>query len=109
MALDQTLQTYLTSISPDEAIAWKHRLDQYRRDCGCRVGLIVMLSVTVPWIVYSFLSMQGQSWQRSIGTGLLVLFVSGLVGKVLGVGLARIRFTLAVRSLRKRVCGRTVA
>jgi hypothetical protein len=109
MVVDQRLQTSLGSLPEDEVTAWNQRLERHRRDCGCRAGSLIMLSVTGAWISYSFLSpAAGRSWQRSIGMGLLVLLVSGFVGKLVGLTLARVRFNLTVRSLRKRTCAETV-
>jgi hypothetical protein len=109
MVVDQGLQASLGSLPVDEVTAWNQGLERHRRDCGCRVGSIIMLSGTGLWIFYSFLSpAAGRSWQRSIGMGLFVLLVSGLVGKLIGLAVARVRFNLMVRSLRKRTCAETV-
>jgi hypothetical protein len=106
---DQRLQTSLASLPEDEVIAWRQRLERHRRDCGCRVGSLIMLSVTGAWISYSFLSHPaGRYWHRSIWMGLSVLFVSGLVGKIVGLAIARVRFNLTVRDLRKRTCAEAV-
>jgi hypothetical protein len=64
-----------------------------------------MLSVTTIWIVYTSLApVVGRSWQRTVVTGLAVLFVSGLIGKLMGLILARVRYHLTVRSLWRRAC-----
>ena len=104
MIVDQTLQAYLGSLPVNEVTAWKYRLEHHRRDCGCRVGAIVMLTVTATWIVHSFMSpVLGRSWQLTTLIGLVVLSVSGLIGKLMGLILARVRFYLTVRGLRRRV------
>jgi hypothetical protein len=102
---DRRLQIYLESLPAPEAAAVTQRVDDLRRDCGCLVGSIVMLSVTTIWIAYTLLiSAVDRSWQHIVVTGLVVLIVSALTGKLLGLGLARVRLYLAVRSLRLR-CG----
>src|SRR5437762_2546209 len=52
---NQGMQAYLRSLPAHEAIAVKQRLDQLRRDCGCRVGGIMMLTITTTWIVFRLL------------------------------------------------------
>lgn len=105
MIVDRTLQGYLGSLPVDEVTAWKQRLEHHRRDCGCRVGAIVMLAITATWIVHSFLAPElGRSWQRTTVIGLVVLTVSGLIGKLIGLILARVRFHLTIRGLRRRIC-----
>jgi hypothetical protein len=104
MIVDQTVQAYLRSLPVDEVTAWKQRLEHHRSDCGCRVDAIVMLTVTAIWTVYSFLAPElGRSWQRTTIIGLAVLSVSGLIGKLTGLLLARVRFHLTIRGLRRRV------
>ena len=74
------------------------RLDELRIDCGCRIGSVVMLSCTTAWVVYCLLA--GRTWQGAIVRGLAVLLASGVVGKLMGLALARLRFHLTVRNLR---------
>ncbi len=102
MTDDSRLQGYLRSLPIAEATHWMQRLERHRTDCGCRVGLVVMLAVTAIWMIYPVVATGGRFWQRSTITGVVVLFGSGLVGKVLGLALARLRFLLTVRSLRHR-------
>jgi len=108
MRKNQELQTYLLSLPASEAAVVKRRLDRLRQDYGCEVGSIVMLSVTLAWIVHTLLvPAAGRSWQRTIVIGLVVLIGSALIGKLMGLGLARVRFHLEVRSLHQRFCGNT--
>ena len=103
MTNEPTLRSYLMALPADEAVAVRQRLDRLRRDCGCGVGSIVMLSATCFWIVHVWSAPEtGRSWQHVVVTGLLVAFVSGLLGKLMGLGLARVRFHMTVRALRQR-------
>lgn len=105
---DRSLQVYLESLPVHEAVVVKQRLDDLRRDCGCHVGSIVMLSVTTSWIVHTLLvPAAGRSWQRTIAIGLVVLIASALIGKLIGLGLARVRLHLEVRRLHLRFYGNT--
>jgi hypothetical protein len=106
MTGDQTLQEYLGRLPIGEAAAWKQRLEHHRTDCGCRVGAMVMLAGMAAWIAYSMLApVPGLSWPRTIVSGFVVLSVSGLIGRSMGLILARIRFHFTVRNLRRRACG----
>jgi len=61
---------------------------------------MVMLAGTATWIAYSVLApAAGLSWQRTTVSGFVVLSVSGLIGKLMGLIMARIRFHFMVRSL----------
>lgn len=103
----QRLHKYLRSLPADEANAVNQRLDYLRRDCGCRLGLIVMLSATTVWIMYTFwVPVVKRSWQHTMIVGVIVLFVSGLIGKLMGLILARVRFHLIVRGVRRASTGK---
>lgn len=100
---ERALKSYLVALSADEAVAVRQRLAELRKDCGCGVGSVMMLSATGFWIVHVWSApATGRSWQHVVMTGLLVAFVSGLLGKLMGLGLARVRFLLTVRALRRR-------
>jgi hypothetical protein len=107
MIKNQQLNTYLESLPVDEMTVWKQRLERLRNDCGCAVGSIITLIITGSWIIHSILNpAAGQTWQRMIWVGVIVLFVSATVGKLLGLALARMRFQFAVRNLRRRAMER---
>ena len=98
------LQTYLASLPAHEALLVKQRLNKFRRDCGCGISSIVMLSITASWLVYTFLvPVAGRSWQHTTALGLMVLFASALFGKLIGLGLARVRLHIEIRRLRRRL------
>jgi hypothetical protein len=101
---DRSLRLALTALPAHEAAAVKRRLDALRTDCGCRLGAIVMLGATGLWVARMVVApVAGRSWLSTVAWGLLVLFTSTLIGKLLGIALSRIRFHFAVRSLRRRV------
>jgi len=61
-----------------------------------------MLCAIVIWIVNALLSPStGRSSLRSIGLAVSVMAVSGLIGKLIGLAVARVRLYFAVQSLRK--------
>ncbi|MDG2570885.1 hypothetical protein P7L87_25370 [Vibrio parahaemolyticus] len=94
----------LTALPAHEAAAVKRRLDSLRTDCGCGLGAIVMLGATGLWVAHTVVApVAGRSWLSTVALGLLVVFTSTLIGKLLGIALSRIRFHFAVRSLRRRV------
>jgi hypothetical protein len=100
------LQACLAALPAHEAQAVKQRLDRLRDDCGCHIGALTMMTVTISWIVYAVLvPVAGRSWQRSTVVGLLVLSGSALAGKLLGLGLARVQLHVALRRLYRRADG----
>ncbi|QEA39653.1 hypothetical protein FGL86_11630 [Pistricoccus aurantiacus] len=107
MMNDRILQIYLESLPAHEAVVVKRRLDSLREDCGCRFGSIVMLIVTISWVIHTLLMpIAGRAWQSTVAIGLAVLFASALIGKLVGLGLARVRLYLAMRRLHRRLCGK---
>lgn len=101
---DARLRGYLAALPAQEAAQVKRRLDALRTDCGCAVGAIVMLGATSSWIVHALLApTPGRSWQRTVALGFAVMIASTLVGKLMGLGLARVRLHLELYTLRRRI------
>jgi len=66
----------------------------------------VTLVLVAAWIACSYLMpAAGHSWPDAVIRGMIVVSVSALIGKLLGLLVARIRFHLAARSLALRACG----
>jgi hypothetical protein len=103
---DRKLQSYLARLPVDEAAAWKRKLERHRADCGCQVGALVTLLLVATWIAFSYLMpAAGHTWPDALIRGTIVVSVSALIGKLLGLIIARIRFNLTARSLQLRACG----
>lgn len=97
----RSVQLILEEMPAPEAVRVKQRLDALRDDCGCHVGALVMLGVTASWIVHTLLvPTAGRSWQRTVAIGFAVLMTSALIGKLIGLGLARLRLYMALRRLQ---------
>ena len=80
------------------------RAARYRRDCGCPVGaafLVASLAVAVAFVARAPAGGIGALLTQVV-VALLFVFVAGVVGKLLGIAVARIRLALLCRSLAKR-------
>lgn len=92
----------LLMLERPEAAAWRSRLARLRSDCGCRMGSIVMLMTTAGWTLCWW---QGRyatmGWRTTAVTGAGALFGSAVIGKILGLVVARLRFQLAALALRR--------
>ena len=90
----------LTSISAADA----KRLEKYQHDCGCGMGAAFFIASIVLYLSYLLLMPGATGIGIVHGTviGVITAFASSLSGKLLGVGIARIRLTLLIRSLQTK-------
>src|SRR5205823_12877452 len=85
----------------------RSRIARLATECGCNMGGI-FFAVAVPLVVTYFLIAGG----LSLGSGLLAIgfiFVASVVGKLIGLSLARIRMLLLRRILAVRVAAMEVS
>lgn len=85
----------------EEILLSVDRAKQYRGECGCSLGakfLIASLGIFgIYFFVFGDIDLISMLWE--ILLGLLFIFVATLVGKFMGIGIARIRLALLYRSL----------
>ena len=80
------------------------RAKAYRNDCGCAVGGICVVATLAMLILYGFVyrRFDVEHWLLETISATVCLFGAGLLGKMMGIGLARIRLILLGRDLRNR-------
>lgn len=76
----------------------------YRNECGCVMGGVFFVGALVLLILDSLFSHQitNGSWVGATLRGVAVAFVASLLGKAIGIGIARLRLVLTYRELRIR-------
>lgn len=92
-------------LSLKEQAAWRERLAGLERECGCGVGSIVSVTGVAIYClaIYTHLLPNNKSLWVRILVGFLVLLGAGLVGKALGIWLARRKRDRALGDLEKRL------
>jgi VIT1/CCC1 family predicted Fe2+/Mn2+ transporter len=76
----------------------------YRNECGCVTGGVFFVGALVLLILDGLFSHQitNGSWVGATLRGVAVAFVASLLGKAIGIGIARLRLVLTYRELRIR-------
>jgi hypothetical protein len=96
----------LDRLAPVEAARWRRRLDSTARPCGCKSGAALTLAALVGWPVWVVLSEPPHTPAR-IGLAVvvyaLVVVGSGMVGKVAGIVVGRLRHRRFRRQLAQRL------
>ena len=100
--LDSALIDY-----PDDEIQIRQaaeEIKQYSRECGCAMGSKFMIaSIAIAGIYFGFI--HRIALPRSITEilwGLLFVFTASAFGKMVGIGVAKLRLAMLYRSLRIR-------
>lgn len=100
------LETLLRSRPQDLDIfhSYVRRAKSYRNECGCAMSGIFLLAASL-LLVFDFLWLRGPTNGGLIFqlfAGAAIIFGSAVIGKLIGMGIARLRLALLYRELRIR-------
>lgn len=70
-------------------------------ECGCLLAGIFLVVSTIILISYIFL-ISNINLLKTISIGLLLVFLSAVIGKLLGIGIAKVRLLLLYKLLLKQ-------
>lgn len=80
------------------------KINEYSNECGCSMGAVFLFGAIVIFICLFFINTGWRNghlfkyiWQR-----LLFIFLSATVGKIFGIGIARIKLVMLYYSLTKK-------
>lgn len=89
-----------------EAAAWRRRLAETARPCGCKSGAVLSVAALVTWPVWTVASGPPSS-PPGVGVALvsyaLVVVAAGIMGKVAGIAAGRLHHRRLRRQLAQRV------
>lgn len=89
----------LPELTPEEQIRWQIRLNRQSLQCGCPEGMFTIFLVEAIYVAYLLVGHSAITIWGSVGIGLGLAFVAGLVGK--GTGLLRAQ--LIYRSMTRHI------
>lgn len=96
----------LERLAPTEAVRWRQRLERTAHPCGCKSGAALSLLALVAWPLWRATSAQPHTL-LAVGVAVVlypvVVVAAGLVGKVAGIAVGRLRHRRARRQLTRRV------
>jgi hypothetical protein len=103
--LTDSVSPYLAVLSHEERTDWEDRLDRLHQACGCVEGGIGLIAALTGCLVFLFVQPGGilaTRWQ-TIGVSLLIVIAAAVLGKCLGLWLARLKLRRAVTDLKRLV------
>jgi len=97
------IDTLLNSFPNDreEILLYVDRVMKYRYERGCSLGAKFLLAAIGIFLIYFFHSHDFglANLLKEIPLGLLFIFTSSIIGKLIGIGIARLRLALLYRYL----------
>jgi hypothetical protein len=84
----------------------REKIIKLRRDCGCSMGGIFLVASFILSLGYLGI-IRGFSF-RAVLIALGFVFVSAIIGKSIGIGIARIRLSMLCKSLHKQATRITI-
>ena len=86
--------------SEQELLTYQLRINKYRRECGCGIGGVFLVVGASLFTMYAVVT--HFYWLRAFPIGLGMTFASAMLGKTIGIGIARTKLIFLQRFLRKR-------
>jgi hypothetical protein len=100
----------LPSLTADETVGWQEILNANYSHCGCSTGQVFVLALFIPYllsILVRFTCSMGWPWKWEVAVGLGVLLGSAVLGKTVGLELARRRLLKSINDLMNIIKTRT--
>ncbi len=89
--------------SREEILRCTTRFKKYSSDCGCSMGAMFLLASVAIYLAYLVVS---QDWRthfpRQLLFGIVLIFISSALGKLIGIGLARLKLAVLQKYLMAR-------
>ncbi len=101
-ALDQLWRTHLSD--REELRSYAEKARAYRNECGCSMGAAFFSASIVILVIRSAVlhfAVNGR-WFMAIVHAIVLMLGAAILGKLVGIGLARMRLLLLYRDLRNR-------
>ncbi len=92
----------------EELLPYIEKAKQYSTECGCAMGARFLAAAFGIFLIY-FISVHNYGFVNILkqwGLGMLFIFVSSILGKFIGIALARIRLELLYHQLLTRFSAR---
>jgi hypothetical protein len=101
-ALDQLWHTH--SSDREELRPYAEKARAYRNECGCSMGAAFFSATIVILVIRSavFHFAVNGWWFMAIVHAIVLMLGAAILGKLVGIGVARIRLLLLYRDLRNR-------
>ena len=100
----------LPSLTADETVCWQKILNADYSNCGCSTGQIFVLALFIPYLIsipVRFTCSMGWPWGWEVAVGIGVLLGSAVLGKTVGLKLARRRLLQSIDGLMNLIKVRT--
>lgn len=101
----RSLHLRLQGLDPNEARAWEKRLNRHYGTCGCGTSA-AFLSVALCGSLFVLATRPGgllAAGAGDLGLAAIVVLSAGIVGKLVGMAVARVRLHITLRALRRRL------
>jgi hypothetical protein len=100
-----SLRLEVAALAKPEQEMWQKRLNRHYAICGCQSSAWFVILAMIGYVVFLLVAPAGTGpagWAR-LPWGVIVVLASGLVGKLIGLGVGAFLFRRSVRLLRARL------
>lgn len=105
--LQHKIHNYLDTLPNDskEKIQYVEKIKKYKTECGCSLGAKFLFGSGLLYIAYIIFLNDNKSLSffKAAIVGLLFIFFLSIVGKLLGIGIAKIKLKILYKSMDKKL------
>jgi hypothetical protein len=94
----------LAEFSHEKNRYWQEKLNRYHDSCGCPQSAAFIMVAMIVFVLYLIIRPSGFSIKWSdVGLGVLVFILSGIVGKIFGIFIGKIKLIKTVKMIKKEL------
>ena len=102
MSNNKKLQSILETLEEKDRIEYIDKIKKYKNECGCSMGGFFSLTSIFLYLIYNYLTLKNLTLfvtAKIIFLGILITIVAGLLGKIIGITIARIKLFMLFHPL----------
>ena len=102
--ISQKINAILFSLRENEREYYLGKFNNYNNECGCSMGGVFSIVTLIGYVVFSFFFLELYSINailKHVLSGFIITIIAGIVGKLIGIGIAKIKIIMLYRGLKQ--------
>ncbi len=88
----------MEQLDNEEKMIYERKLNALHNDCGCELGALCCFISICAYLIFSLIDLK-MSNGVLLRNGMIIFFASALIGKIVGMVIAKMKFKKTIRSL----------
>lgn len=98
----QKIKLEISQLDTNENAIYEKKINRWFYACGCESGAIFCSVAMIIYSIFSLFNTHTWTWSL-VKNGIVILFLSGLAGKLVGLFLARLQLNTTIKDLSNKL------